>query len=419
MPSTDKIRPLTRNETRRAYNEGSLLVRDLRLPASFLTKPRETRFRFWSFQIHFYVGLIAGLLWLVVGLTGSLLVFIPELRRLEVPGWTKVQPTGAPKPIEEVVNSLLRERPGDKPFSIYWDFKEDWALNLRTAAPNGDRIHSFVDPYRAVNLGSVNYHHTWLQWFYDLHADLLGHLTGRKVNAWFAFALMLTSLTGLVLWWRGVKQWKLGLEYRTKASWKRQVWDMHNLGGFLFYLPLFLLAFTGAYYAYQEAYGSATSLLTGGPAVIPPPKALHPAGPRKTIDEMVASGLAALPGSKISMVLWPAKPGEAFTLRLQLPSDPHRIGLNWAYIDPSTAQVLRLDKFSEQPLGVKIMRLMTPLHYGTFGGYTTRILWIFAGLMPGILFVTSLLMWWNRSLSKPRKKPVPAKRRASAEVVGA
>jgi uncharacterized iron-regulated membrane protein len=41
-----------------------------------------------------------------------------------------------------------------------------------------------------------------------------------------------------------------------------------------------------------------------------------------------------------------------------------------------------------------------PIHYGTFGGYTTRVLWIFAGLMPGTLFVTSLLMWWNRSLSK-------------------
>lgn len=374
----------------------------LHLNASFWESPRKTKLRYWAWQLHFYFGLTAGLLWLVVGISGSILVFIPELRRLEVPGWTKVVEQGQPKPIEEVVGTLLRERPGDKPLTMYWDFKSNWGLNLRTVAPNGDRIHSFLDPYRAVNLGSVNYHTTWLQWFYDLHADLLGGSTGRTVNAWFAFALVLASFTGLLLWWRGVKQWKLGLEYRTQASWKRQVWDLHNFGGFLFYLPLLILAVTGAYYAYQQAYGKVTSMLTGGPAVIAPPKAKNQ-GPRKSLDEIAQSGLKALPGSKLSMILWPVKPDDAFTLRLQLPTDPHRIGLNWAYVDPVTAQVLRLDRFSEQPLGVQIMRLMTPIHYGTFGGYTTRLLWVVAGLLPGILFLTSLLMWWNRSLSKQRK----------------
>jgi hypothetical protein len=29
-----------------------------------------------------------------------------------------------------------------------------------------------------------------------------------------------------------------------------------------------------------------------------------------------------------------------------------------------------------------------------------RILWILVGLMPGMLFATSILKWWNRSLSK-------------------
>lgn len=380
---------------------------------SFWSAPRQTRLRFWAFQLHFYVGLAAGLLWLVIGLTGSLLVFIPELRRLEVPGWTRVAPDRAPLPTQTVVDALLRQRPGDRPVSIYWDFKPDWALNLRTTAPNGDRIHSFMDQYRAVNLGSVNYRHTWLQWFYDLHADLLAGHDGRAVNAWFAFALLATATTGILLWWRGRRQWKLGFEYRRQASWKRQTWDLHNLGGFVFYLPLALLAVTGAYYAYSAAYGRAVAWLTGGPAVIAPPKALAPAAAPRPLDDIAANALAALPGAKLSMILWPTQPGDAFTLRLQLPSDPHRIGLNWVYVDPGTARVLRVDRFADQPLGVQIIRLMTPIHYGTFGGYTTRVLWIFAGLMPGVLFITSLLMWWNRSLSKrarrstsrPERKP--------------
>jgi hypothetical protein len=43
-------------------------------------------------------------------------------------------------------------------------------------------------------------------------------------------------------------------------------------------------------------------------------------------------------------------------------------------------------------------RDLYPLHFGTFGGNVTRILWIIVGLAPAVLYVTGLLMWWNRSI---------------------
>ncbi|MBV8731107.1 MAG: PepSY domain-containing protein [Acidobacteriia bacterium] len=379
--------------------------------SSFWETPRKTAFRKWMFQIHFYAGLIAGLLWTVVGITGSAIVFVPELRRLEVPGWTRVEPTARPLPLETLIQRFQKERPTDRMHSIYFDFKADWGLNIRTVATNGDRIHSFVDQYRGTLLGSVDYNHRALQWIYDLHSDLQFHTKGLTANAWFAFGLMLASSTGLLLWWRGRRYWKLGLEYRTKASWKRQVWDMHNLGGFLFYLPLLLLSLSGAYYAYEPAFTKVAARLTGGPAEIPPPKATQQGASRRSLDEIQAAGLAVIPDSAPSMIIFPAKKGDAFTLRLRRPSDPHRIGLNWVYIDPSTAKVLRVDRFDQQPRGVQIIRLLTPLHYGTIGGYATRILWVITGLMPGLFFVTALLMWWNRTLSKKWRR---ARRRIPA-----
>src|SRR5262249_40353883 len=194
--------------------------------------------------------------------------------------------------------------------------------------------------------------------------------------------------------------WRLGMEYRARASWRRQIWDLHNLGGFLFYIPLLLLSITGVYYGYQGMFASIFSAITQGPAVIAPPKIAEAGAHWRPLDEMADNARRAWPGSTLSMINFPQKQGEALSFRLKLPSDPHRIGLNWVYVDPVSAKVLRVDRLSGQPLGVQMMRLMTPIHYGTFGGYTTRVLWILVGLMAGVFFVTAILMWWNRSLSK-------------------
>ena len=368
--------------------------------ASFWQNPRKTSVRRWLFQIHFYAGVIAGIVWTIVGLSGSAIVFVPELRRLEVSGWTRVQPAGERLPLESLIQRFQAERPHDKLFSIYFDFKPTWAINIRSVAANGDRIHSFVDPYCGTLLGSVDYNHSALQWVYDLHQYLQGGKSGLLVNAWFAFALALASTTGLLLWWRGRRYWKLGFEYRIQASWKRQVWDLHNLGGFCFYLPLLLLSLTGAYYAFEPGTRTLVAAVTRGPADTEPPKALHPGAPRRSLDEIQASALGAIPDAAPSMIIFPARPRDAFALRVLRPSDPHRIGLNWVYVDPSTAQVLSVERFDQQPLGVKIIRLINPLHYGTIGGIATRILWVVAGLMPGVFFVTGLLLWWNRTLVK-------------------
>src|SRR5438093_1447055 len=95
----------------------------------FWRTPRKTAARRWFFQIHFWAGLIAGVMWLVVGLTGSAVVFVPELRRLEAPGSTRVQPAGQALPIETLVHRVQKERPTDRMHSIYWDFKPTWGLN--------------------------------------------------------------------------------------------------------------------------------------------------------------------------------------------------------------------------------------------------------------------------------------------------
>lgn len=53
------------------------------------------------------------------------------------------------------------------------------------------------------------------------------------------------------------------------------------------------------------------------------------------------------------------------------------------------------------PLGDRVLNFFVPLHYGTFGGFPSRILYVFVGVAPLVLFVSGFLMWWYRYRAKP------------------
>jgi len=377
------------------------------LDKSFWTSPRNTSLRRWSFYVHFCAGLIAGLLFSVVGVTGSILVFVPELRVLEVPGHAEVRPTGQRLPLDALFEIVRKSRPNDsiESFSsaserVSFELAPNKAFNFRSYSPAGERIQTFINPYTGAIICQYNYDHRFLQKIYDLHDNLLGGLTGRTINAWFAMLLLIVSVAGLLLWWRGRKYWRLGFEYRIRASWKRQTWDLHNVGGFFFFLPLLILAVTGIYYSYESQFAKLASVLTHSPSSIRAPRSSRPGAKWRPADDILRSSDEAAPDCKPAIFYFPKSADSSFYVRVHCPYDPHAVGLTYIYVDPPTARTTLVDRFYQEPRAMRLVRLVTPVHYGDFGGLTTRILWVITGLAPGVLFFSSLLLWWNRSLSK-------------------
>ncbi len=54
--------------------------------------------------------------------------------------------------------------------------------------------------------------------------------------------------------------------------------------------------------------------------------------------------------------------------------------------------------------GEKIIRWFSYLHFGNFGGWASKAVWMILGLAPAFLFVTGALMWWNRVLWPAARK---------------
>ncbi|MEH2257594.1 PepSY-associated TM helix domain-containing protein [Nostoc sp.] len=85
----------------------------------------------------------------------------------------------------------------------------------------------------------------------------------------------------------------------------------------------------------------------------------------------------------------------ALRFRFKLPQEKDEYGNSNVYLDQYSGKVLRFNNALKSSLGDRVLNSFTPLHYGTFLGLTSRILYVFVGLTPLILFITGFVMWRN------------------------
>ncbi|MCU0228149.1 MAG: PepSY domain-containing protein, partial [Bryobacterales bacterium] len=289
------------------------------------------------------------------------------------------------------------------------------------------RTQVYVNPYTASIVGADRYEGSFLQWVYDLHVYLLMGKSGLVANAIGGFALLGMCVTGLVLWWPRGNRMAQGFAINLKASWKRQVYDLHKVGGVLALLPLALLAVTGAYWGFPQQYEAALGLITGGPgrvnapilkpdvpalrpdvpALRPDVPALRPDVPAQSgpsLDAMLRLAQQQIPEGEATLVTFSSAPDRPYTVRMHIPGDWRTIGDHSVYFHSADGSLVETVRHPQLPLGARLQRDIYGLHFGTFGGHATRILWIFVGLLGAGLFLSSLLMYSNRVLVKRWRK---------------
>lgn len=367
-------------------------------PVSFWRNPRRgsARVLFW---IHWAFGLIFGLYFAVVCLTGAIVVYKKELERASIPHLTTV-PAGSQRASFAAITDKVREAfPAHQLNNAYLYQEPGVTWSFRLQGEDG-RTQVYVNSYTAQIVGSDNYQSSILQWVYDLHADLLMGKTGFVVNAIGGFCLFGMCVTGLVLWWPR-NRLSQGFRLQPSAGWKRQVYDLHKVGGILTLFPLALLAVTGAYWGFPQQYEAALGFLSGGPGRVNAPTVavLHTAE-APSLDAMLESAIAAMPDAEPTLFTFSRRPDAPHTLRMRLPGDWRTIGDHSVYIHPNSGEVVQTVLHNQLPLGARLQRDIYSLHFGTFGGHATRVLWIFCGLAGAGLFLTGVLMYGNRVLVK-------------------
>jgi uncharacterized iron-regulated membrane protein len=61
-------------------------------------------------------------------------------------------------------------------------------------------------------------------------------------------------------------------------------------------------------------------------------------------------------------------------------------------------QAVVANEEQSERVGDVILRWVTRLHFGRYFGWPGKVLWTILGLLPPILFISGVIMWWNRNI---------------------
>lgn len=233
----------------------------------WMRQPQTVWLRKAVFQVHMWTGLGVGLYIVAVTVSGSLLVFKAGVNSLFVPA-TVVSVSG-PRLSEEQLRKAVEGRYGMfQVAEIEMPRRADRPAEV-TLVSGRYKQFRLLDPYTGADLGLAGDETPFILWLIELHDNLLGGETGRKVNGAGAVLLIVMCLTGLVIWWPGIANWRRGLMIKRGVSWKRFNFDLHSMMGIWTVALLFLWAFTGAYFAFPETFQTVADYFE-------PPESLDP-----------------------------------------------------------------------------------------------------------------------------------------------
>ena len=361
--------------------------------------------QFWL-DLHLWIG--AGLLIVLVpiSVTGSILVWHEQLdRALYAQRYATSGPT-ASQPIDAYVQAAeaafagraqltqvrLPQKAGDPVVAV-------GRLNGKPGPGGRPRtINAWIDPPTARVLETAEVAKGFSMIMHQVHGTLLIPDIGRKVVGWLGWAMFVSSVTGLWLWWPRKGGFLMGLRWRRGAS---TLFNLHHMVGFWICLPLAVLSLTGVYISFPQTSRAVFGLPQQPPRAAGPGRFAPPIpAPNLSVTQAVDIALAQQPDAGVTEVSVPTQ-GKTPTWRvgLRVPGAERPITLQ--IIDTSGALKIGAGGPGGGEGGPDaVSKLMRQVHDGTGTGPVWQTIIFLGGLAPSVLSLTGVIMWLRRRPSR-------------------
>lgn len=355
-------------------------------------------------RLHAWLGITAGLVIALVGSTGAMMAFEPQILRLLNPGILQLEPAAgqvmlSPQALYQQIQRAEPNRPVQALTLSGQPDRPAQVIFTSAKSPKGESVG--VDPYTGALLPEPTGEAAF-EWIEDLHRNLLADKVGKAVTGVSAFVLIFMSLSGLYLRWkrrpRGIGGW---LGYRRGLNGRAWRFQLHSVAGtWLFALFIFSAA-TGLSWSYDWYKAGIYQVLS-----VEMPKKPKP-GPKEVLTAEQFDGYLAsvwprlqaeLPAYDSVTVLLATLPSDAIRVEYLAKDSPHIRAKNTLTFSPS-GDVLSHKRFAEKPWGEQITASWKMLHTGQYWGWSGQLMMMLSSL--------SLLgfAWLGISLFRSRKTP--------------
>ncbi|MDE1180088.1 PepSY-associated TM helix domain-containing protein [Paraburkholderia sp.] len=408
------------------------------------------KYLYWT---HLWIGLVLGIYFAFMGLTGSALVFKTEIHEVLTPSLYRVDVPRIPAyvPLDTLIGVFRSTHPGVSTFSIRLPLKPDAStvFSYVPVNPPGwrgpvinpyspvsppvvqgrhDRHEWFIDPYSARVLGEQLVGGTFFYVLHNLHAHLLLEGIGYTFHTYGVLFLLTLVISGLWLWWPSLKNFGKQFKARTRikfgASIKRIMVDLHNVAGFYALVVLLAIVTTASlhFWPTQAAaiISQAVKLLSESNAnanvdasdVFPNNACASqiPALRLATYQEIARNAANA----ESSLSILELDISQANPVVLMGSRNPHMVAplLTSVTVNGCSGRVEKVLTPQESPVDIRATNWIMFVHFGQWGPgfayYLVRAIWFLTGICPTILFLSGVLMY----LAKRKAKQEGQRRRA-------
>lgn len=386
-----------------------------------LRQPQQLFLRKAMFQIHLWTGIIVGLYIVAIGISGSILVFKEELMprpSVSVPALNVHDCT--PEKLVSVVDRVRKAYPDKEAFLTACPQEANplYLTTIREPRKRGraqggppqpvEQLAVYSHPVTGDVIGDANREESWVNWMEELHVNILLGRSGRLWNGIGAATLLALTITGLILWWPGIRTWKRALLLDFRRGWKRINWDLHNVTGLWTLLFTLIWALTGMYFTWPWLFTTPINKVSTIVTANYPAEAMRKLGQRPRTSEAPLNVLAVLqksqeisPDGILEGYFYGSGPKPIFTVYMARGRMGDYSNTDFIYFDQHTGEhLLTWNRGKNQTLGDWLIWLVAPLHFGTSWGLAVKWAWFVIGLVLPLLAITGFIMYWNRYLSK-------------------
>ena len=354
--------------------------------------------------LHTWVGLVAGIVLLIVALSGAALIFRTALERKLDAHRFIVTPGASRLPIDALVERARAAHPAGSVESVR--FYGDPTMPLLVLFSTAEYVH--MNPYTGAVLGTRKRYGEGFGWIEGLHKYLtLDPKVGESVNGTFAFVFAGLVVTGIVLWWPATRR---ALVAGLTLTWTRsgRAWNLNlhrTLGAYAAAVILFS-ALTGIPIA-LDSTRVVFDVLTLSHRTPPPPPRPTATAPFVGFDAIATQISTRLPRAVETYIPLPKR---GLVPAYAIAADaPHPNARSYVWCEPASGQVIRFAPYAQASRGYRLYYTLLSLHTSVAGGWLMPLLLLFGTLSVPVLAYTGVASY----LARNRRRSETAVRRST------